>query len=133
MDKKYKLTNESIVVDGRTLYRIESDYKIGFHLKPGTKGGFIEKAENLSQDDYCWVEYGAMVYGKAKVFGNAKVKDGAIVCDNAVLVGASIVKDSAIISGNARIGSLCVVDFNVSGDTVVNIHNIDFMKNTLHM
>lgn len=67
--EKYKLTNESIEYLGRTLYRIEALRDFGNVVK-GDKGGYIEKEENLSQDDNAWV------YGNARVYGDAKVSSG---------------------------------------------------------
>ena len=46
--KKYKLTEETINVDGRTLYRIEALTYFG-DVKQGDKGGFIENENNLTQ------------------------------------------------------------------------------------
>lgn len=61
MEKKYKLTDETIEVDGKTLYRIEA-LKDFSNVKKGDKGGFIEKEENLSHLGNAWV------YDDAKVF-----------------------------------------------------------------
>ena len=47
--KKYRLTDETIKVEGRTLYRIEA-LKAFWGQKKGDKGGFIENEDNLSQD-----------------------------------------------------------------------------------
>ena len=92
MEKKYKLTEETINVNGKTLYRIEAlrDFN---DVKKGNKGGFIEKESNLSQSDDCWVDGNAMVYGNARVYDNAivywhaEVYGDAVVCDNAVVCG----------------------------------------------
>ena len=65
MEKKYKLTEETIIVDGRTLHRIEA-LKGFANVKKGDKGGFIEKGENLSQDGNCWVCDNARVYGNTR-------------------------------------------------------------------
>ena len=49
MKKKYKLTEESISYNGKTLYRIESvrDFSNNFsEVKKGQKGGFIESEYN---------------------------------------------------------------------------------------
>ena len=62
MKKKYKLTEESVVINGKFLHRIEALRDFG-DVKKGDKGGFIEKEENLSQYGDCWV------YDDAKVFG----------------------------------------------------------------
>lgn len=44
--KKYKLTQETITIDGHTLYRIEAlrDFS---RVKKGDKGGFIESEKKL--------------------------------------------------------------------------------------
>ena len=70
MEKKYKLTDETININGRTLYRIEA-LKDFNDVKKGDKGGFVEKEENLSQISDCWVYGDAMVYNNAMVYGNA--------------------------------------------------------------
>ena len=44
MEKKYRLTDDTINVDGRTLYRIEA-LKDFNNVKKGDKGGFVEKEE----------------------------------------------------------------------------------------
>ena len=56
---EYKLTDESIKVDGKTLYRIELTKNHMVHGREGTKGGFIESEKNLT--------------GNARVLGNEKV------------------------------------------------------------
>lgn len=67
MERKYKLTEETIQHAGRILHRIRAlrDFD---DVKAGNLGGWIEKESNLDQDGDCWV------YGNAKVRGNAKVK-----------------------------------------------------------
>ena len=82
MEKKYKLTDETINVYGRTLHRIEALKDFG-DVKKGDKGGFIEKEGNLSQSDNCRVYGNAKVFGNANVFSNAKVYDSAKVYGNA--------------------------------------------------
>ena len=68
--KKYEITNESINFRGVKLFRIRAlqDFR---DVKAGDLGGYIEKEENLSQYDYCWVYGNARVYGNAMVYGNA--------------------------------------------------------------
>lgn len=45
---KYKLTEETLEFNGRTLYRIEALKNFGF-VRTGDKGGWIESENNLSQ------------------------------------------------------------------------------------
>ena len=110
MEKKYKLTDETINVYGRTLHRIEALKDFG-DVKKGDKGGFIEKEDNLSQSDNCWVYGNAKVFGNANVYGNAKVYDSAEVFSNAK------VYDSAEVCGDARICADAKVESN--GDYIV--------------
>ena len=74
--KKYELTEETVTVYGKTLYRIRAVRDFG-SVKTGEFGGYIEKEENLSHFDNAWV------CGDAWVFGNARVYDDAWVSGNA--------------------------------------------------
>ena len=96
MEKKYKLTDETVMYDGRTLHRIES--LINFNdVEIGDKGGFVESEANLSHESYCWV------YNDAKVFGNACVYELARVFNKAEVSGDAKVHGYAIIEGRAII------------------------------
>ena len=86
MEKKYKLTDETISVDGRTLYRIEVLRDFG-DVKKGDKGGFIEKEDNLSQSNNCWVYGDAKVYDDAVIYDDAQVRDNAVVFYKAKVYG----------------------------------------------
>ena len=70
--KKYKLTEETKVINGHTLHRIEALKDFGT-VKKGELGGWIETEDNLSQYCNCWVDDEAMIYDNAKVYGNAWV------------------------------------------------------------
>ena len=94
--KKYKLTNETIHVDGHTLHRIEALTHFSDVYK-GDKGGFVESEDNLSQKGDCWI------YGTAKVYGNAMVYGNARICDNAEVYGDASVYNNASISDNAKV------------------------------
>ena len=59
--KKYKLTEETKVINGHTLHRIEALKDFGT-VKKGELGGWIETEDNLSQYCNCWVDDEAMVY-----------------------------------------------------------------------
>ena len=106
--KKYKLTEETKIIDGKELYRIEALKDFG-SVKKGEKGGWIEKESNLSQNGDCWVYGNAMAYDDAKVFGNAMVSGSAMVSGNARvygnawICGYARVFDDAMVSGNAMV------------------------------
>lgn len=72
---KYKLTDETKVVDNITLHRIECVTAFG-DVEVGDKGGWIESYNNLSQ------EYNAWVYDNAKVYDNATISGDATVREN---------------------------------------------------
>lgn len=98
-DKKYELTDETIEVDGFTLYRIRALRDFGWYRKKGDLGGYIATEENLSHDGLAWVD------DNARVYGNAYVYENAFVCDNACVCGNAHVCNNAHIGGNA-----CVCD-----------------------
>ena len=77
--KKYKLTNETITVGSRTLYRIEALVELP-GVSIGDKGGYIQSEDNLSQVGNAWV------YGNACVSDNACVSGNACVSDNADII-----------------------------------------------
>ncbi len=118
--KKYKLTEETINVDGRTLHRIEVLKDFG-NVKKGDKGGFVEKEENLSQRDDCWVYDNAKVYGNASVCDNARVYNNAEIYGNAEAYGYTMVKNNAKVYGDALIcGDTLVYDnARICGNAVV--------------
>lgn len=116
--KKYKIRKDlSYTFDGHKLYRVEALKDFG-NIKKGSIGGFIEKEDNLSQEDNCWIFLDGKVYGNAKVFGNAVIDGFAQVCDNAVVFGNaqvrghSKVKDNARVFNNARMEGCSIVKDN---------------------
>ena len=65
-NKKFKLTKESKTFLGIKMFRIQALVSFGI-VEKGEKGGFVEKAKNLS------------VSGDARVYGNARVSGNALV------------------------------------------------------
>ena len=118
--KKYRLTDETIQVDGHTLHRIEALTHFSDVYK-GDKGGFVESEDNLSQKGDCWIYGTAKVYGNAMVYGNAEVYDTAEVCGNARVLGNASICGNAKIWGNASISDYVRVYDNarVSGNARV--------------
>lgn len=112
--EKYEIIkNDSIVHNGRTLYRIRAlrDFITvnGRTIKKGDLGGFVQTEDNLSQEGTCWIFDNAKVYDnavicdKAEVYGNAEVFENAEIYDYAFIFGNAKVFDNAKISGNAQI------------------------------
>ena len=97
-NKKYKLTDETIEVEGKILYRIEA-LKDFCEIKKGDKGGFIESENNLSHEGNAWV------YDDACVYDNACVSDNACVCGSACVSGTACVYGTASVRGDAEIST----------------------------
>ena len=106
---KFKLTDETIQINGYTLYRIKAlkylmlTHKFPFFVRKGQLGGFVEKEDNLSQDGKCWIYNEAKVYGKAKVYNNAQVYGYAQVYGNAWVYGNAQIYGGARVCGDGEI------------------------------
>ena len=83
--RKYRLTDEEIIVGCRTLYRIQALRDFG-DVKEGEFGGWIESEKNLSHEGSAWVSGNALVYGdawvsdNAWVYGDADIKTTGDIC-----------------------------------------------------
>lgn len=77
--KKYRLTDEKIIVGCRTLYRIQALRDFG-DVKEGEFGGWIESEKNLSHEGSVWISGNARVYGDAWVSGDADIKHSSDIC-----------------------------------------------------
>ena len=76
--KKFKLTKNSKVVNGITLHQIQA-LKDFSNVKKGDLGGWIEKEENLSQDNNAQVSGDAWVFEDAQVYGEAHIKYSTLI------------------------------------------------------
>lgn len=144
MAKKYELTSENRVLsDGTVVYRIRAVNTIRRAGKiialPGDFGGYVQSAKNLSQENSCWVDHNAVVYGNASVSGsaevsgcacvsgNAVVKDFALVCGNTLVTDNAVIKDNAcvydlaVVRENATVSSSAIVEGNsvISGSAII--------------
>ena len=99
---KYELTDETIKVAGKTLYRIKALKSFG-KVKSGELGGYIESEKNLSHKGNAWVSDKAAVYGKAKVYDNAWVFEGSQVHENAKVYGNAQVYYNTRVYGNTEL------------------------------
>lgn len=118
-DKKYELTDETIELEGHILHRIRALKDFG-NVKKGTLGGFIEKEDNLSHEEECWVYNDAVVYEGAKVYGSAKVYANARVYENAEVYGVAEVYGKANVYGKAEISKGKVSEGKLDGNKKKN-------------
>ena len=96
--RKYRLTDEEIIVECRTLYRIQALRDFG-DVKEGEFGGWIESEKNLSHEGSAWVS------GNALVYGDAWVSDNAWVYGNAQVSGDADIKTTGDICSMSGFGS----------------------------
>ena len=104
-DKKYELTDETIVVDNKTLHRIralKSFINAYAAVEVGDLGGYIESERNLSHDNHSWI------------YDHGMVMDGAFVCDDGVVANNSLIKEHATVKDNGY-----VLDGIVQGHSVI--------------
>lgn len=109
MAKKYKLTDETTKIDGKTLYRIEAIIPF-LNIHEGDLGGYIETEKNLSHEGDCWVFDDPMVSGNAIVKDNALVCDDSWVKDDATVEGKALVRNGGIVGGKAVVKDTAWVD-----------------------
>jgi carbonic anhydrase/acetyltransferase-like protein (isoleucine patch superfamily) len=121
-EKKYTMTDDTIMIAGAKLSRIQALRDFG-NVKACELGGYISCEENLSHDGTCWVSDNAIVRDRAKVRDSAKVRDNAIardfalVRDRAIVMDDAIVRHSAIVSGEATVHDRAIVrDFAIVRD-----------------
>ena len=144
MEKKYKLTDETINIYGRTLHRIKA-LKDFNDVKKGDLGGFIEKEDNLSHKGNCWIYDNAHVCDNTHIYDNARVYDNTYIFGNACVCGDAYVYGNACIYGNVHIsGNVCVYNkARVCGNVSIcdNVHVYDkacvsgnaFVCNNVHV
>src|SRR5690554_5292497 len=101
--RKYELLrDDTVVIDGVTLYRIRAVRQLEWR-PAGSLGGYIESEDNLSHEGRCWVDHNALVCGHARISGDAEVVLQARVCDHAEISGAAGVRVKARVTGHAKL------------------------------
>ena len=104
VNKKYDL----IPQEDTSLFRIRALRDFA-NVKAGDLGGFVEKEQNLSHHNTCWI------YDHAKVFGNAHISDQAIISDHAIICDNVRVYKNVCVSGYAQISDGC----HIRGDAKI--------------
>ena len=111
--RHYKLTDNTIEVDGHVLHQIICTETFSFADK-GDLGGFIEGYQNLEGNGW--------VCGNAKVYGGAVVRGNGLVCGNATICNKAGVFGNANVRGNATIRGICDIEgvANIGGEAVID-------------
>lgn len=120
MERKYELTNEFILHNGRPIFRIKALRTFG-DVVAGEFGGFIENEGNLSHEGDCWVNDNAKVYGHARVLNDSLLFDNAEVFDNAIIKDNVYLFDNTKVYGNAVLETAADTYGNteIFGDSIV--------------
>ena len=106
-NKKFEFTEETKTMPwGTTVKRIVALRDFG-DVKVGDKGGFLEKEENLSHNNDCWV------YGEAQVYDEARVCDEARVHGEAQVYGKARVTTVVKTFGNGFDYRITVTDKHI--------------------
>lgn len=129
---KYTFTGKTKEKNGIVLKQILANKNFA-DIKKGDIGGWIEKRENLSQDDDSWIFNNAtayenaricgnaIMYDDAKAYGNVRICGDARICGNSEVYGDTKVCGNAIICGDAIISNdndyMCFQNFGSRSDT----------------
>lgn len=120
---KCRLTNETCVVDGMKLYRIQAVWGFG-DVKKGDLGGFVDSADRIATRGECWVYDDAAVYATdgevCSMSNNAKVKGHSTVV-NSVLKGDALIDGDVHFvestgEGNIRVEGRATVQYSALKD-----------------
>lgn len=122
--EKYKITNETKLIDGHILHRIKALKKIDIiespTVKNGELGGWVENENNLSQEGNCWIYKDAIVMENARLEGTANVYDNAIVKGNSKIYGVVSIGDNVMIEGDSIISGDEIYGAKIEGEVRVN-------------
>lgn len=124
--KKYELTDNTIVHNGRILKRIRALINFG-NITAGTLGGYVESIGNLSQEGLCWVHGQAKVYDDAYVSGNVYIDGACDICGKAQVTGYGYITDRVVVRGDAILNGIN----NLSGIAVVSGNSMLYGYNNI--
>jgi NDP-sugar pyrophosphorylase family protein len=100
---KYEILKDNFIYySGSKLYRIRA-LKDFDYVKKGDLGGFVEREDNLSQYESCWIYDNAKVFDNARVYDKAMIGDNTCIFGNALIYGYARIKDDCRIFGYAKI------------------------------
>ena len=101
-DSKYEIT-EIAHEEYPFLHRIRALRDVGLDVKAGDLGGFVEREENLSQEDNAWIYDDAIAAGSATVDQDSQLRDWAVACESAYISQGSVMSGNARAEGSAFI------------------------------
>ena len=109
-NKKYQLLlDDTIIREGRKLYRIQALRDVRHSVEKGEVGGYVESEANLSQEGTCWLFDDACAYENGRVEGDALLSGHATLRGKAKLIEEAMVFGHAIVEGEATVGEESVL------------------------
>ena len=133
-NKKYRLLeDDTIVRDGRTLYRIQALRDVCYSVKEGKVGGYVESEANLSHEGRCWLYHDACAYEDARVEGDAMMKLDATLRGKAKLIEKACLWNHAIVQGEAQVGGESILEDQVVVGGKANVKGWVRLKECVHV
>jgi len=136
MSRKYEFTDDTIEVDGHTLYRIIA--LINFYgVEAGDLGGYIESEKNLSHDCESWIYRSARVFeqahvdGYAHIYGYARIYGSAVVTGRARVYGYAQIYGNASLTKDVRVGGNIKLDHGIWSNRIEKDSNQYLISTTL--
>jgi lipoate-protein ligase A len=113
----YKKSWKYILIKDNSCYRPKA-IKDFYNVSKGDLGGYVEGYHNLSQKGDCWIYDYSIVFGNAKVSGNAQVYGNSKVFSDAKIFGNARVKNFVQIFGVSEISG---EDFNTKENFFIKV------------
>ena len=134
MNKKYQLLlDDTIVREGRKLYRIQALRDLTEEVKAKMLGGYLESEANLSHEGDCWIYRNACAYEDARVEGDALLSGWSTLRGKAKLIEGARIFGHAIVQGEATVGGESrILDQVVVGGSAILKGNI-FLYEKVHI
>ena len=83
------------------LHRIRALSDVRPGVQKGDLGGYVQSAENLSQEGSCWIFDDAIACDESFVDQQATVSGSAVVCGSALVSGKAMIRHTAVIDDHA--------------------------------
>ena len=134
---KYKLTENTISIYGKTLYQIQSLCSFS-SIEKGDLGGYLEHEDNLSQEGSCWAGPNAYIMDQATLEHNSLAaglspNNPLIIKDNAWLSGASVVLGEGIIQDQVCVAEHTFIKGEIYLSDNVSLYGHTFLKGEARM
>ena len=83
------------------LHRIRALSDVRPGVQKGDLGGYVQSAENLSQEGSCWIFDDAIACDESFVDQQATVSGSAVVCGSALVSGKAMIRHTTVIDDHA--------------------------------